>query len=223
VNANTPVTIAGGNVSGGSSSANQAATNIGAAAAGNLASTAQNAAATQVGGSSSCIAGCGGAGQFQAIGQLAATWQNANANADANQNAVNGNAPVTTAGGNVSGGSSSANQAAYNIGAAAAVNAAYTGQTATATQVGGSSSCPFGCGGAGQFQAVGQLAATWQNANANANANQNAVNSNAPVTTAGGSVLGGSSSANQIAGNLGAALSLNLAGTLQQAFATQVG
>jgi hypothetical protein len=103
------------------------------------------------------------------------------------------------------------------------VNLASTGQAAYANQVGGSSSCVYGCGGAGQYQAIGQQAATWQNANANANAYQNAVNSNAPVTTAGGSVLGGSSSANQIAGNLGAALSLNLAGTLQQAFATQVG
>jgi hypothetical protein len=217
------VTIAGGSVSGGSSSANQAAYNTGAAAAVNLASTGQAAYANQVGGSSSCVYGCGGAGQYQAIGQQAATTQNANANANANQNAVNGNSPVTTAGGNVSGGSSSANQAAYNTAAAAAVNASYTGQLASANQVGGSSSCTYGCGGAGQYQAIGQQAATWQNANANANAYQNAVNSNAPVTTAGGSVLGGSSSANQIAGNLGAALSLNLAGTLQQAFATQVG
>ena len=222
VNGNSPVTIAGGNVAGGTSSANQAATNIGAAAAVNLASTNQAALANQVGGSSSCIAGCGGAGQFQLIGQQAATFQNAYANANANQNAVNGNSPVTIAGGNVVGGSSSANQAAFNIGAAAAGNAAYTSQGALANQVGGSSSCAFGCGGAGQFQAVLQQATTWQNANANANAYQNAVNSNAPVTIAGGSVVGGNSSANQAAFNLGAALSFNLAGTLQQALANQV-
>ncbi len=130
---------------------------------------------------------------------------------------------MTTAGGNVSGGSSSANQAAYNTAAAAAVNLASTEQNALANQVGGSSSCTYGCGGAGQYQAVAQQAATWQNANANANAYQNAINSNAPVITAGGNVSGGSSSANQIASNVGAALSLNLAATLQQALANQVG
>jgi hypothetical protein len=223
VNANTPVTIAGGDVSGGSSSANQAALNAAGALAGNASSTGQQATATQAGGSSSCLFGCGGSGQFQAIGQKAATLQNAHADADADQNAVNANTPVTVAGGNVSGGSSSANQLAINVGAAAAANAAYTGQQATATQVGGSSSCKAGCGGAGQFQAVGQSALTWQNAIADADAKQNAVNSNAPAITAGGSVYGGSSSANQFAGNAAKALSLNLAGTWQLASATQIG
>ena len=103
-------------------------------------------------------------GQFQAVGQKAVTGQNAKANADAKQNAVNATVPVTIAGGNVSGGSSSANQKAVNVGAAAAANAAYTGQQATATQVGGKSSCKAGCGCAVQFQAVGQKAATLQNA-----------------------------------------------------------
>ena len=223
VNANAPVTIAGGNVFGGSSSANQVASNAAKALAGNAAATKQNATATQVGGSSSCKAGCGGAGQFQAVGQNAATKQNAKADADAKQNAVNGNAPVTIAGGNVSGGSSSANQVASNKAGAAAGNLALTSQTANATQVGGSSSCVAGCGGAGQFQAVGQNAVTLQNAEADADANQNAVNANVPVTIAGGSVFGGTSSANQVASNAAGALSFNLAGTLQQVFATQVG
>ncbi|MGH3023567.1 MAG: hypothetical protein ACRDNI_07930 [Gaiellaceae bacterium] len=223
VNANAPVTIAGGDVFGGSSSANQVASNSAGAAAGNIALTSQTANATQVGGSSSCLAGCGGAGQFQAVGQNAVTLQNAEADADANQNAVNANVPVTIAGGSVFGGTSSANQVASNSAGAVAGNFALTSQTANATQVGGSSSCIFGCGGAGQFQAVGQNAVTLQNADADADANQNAVNANVPVTIAGGSVFGGTSSANQVASNAAGALSFNLAATLQQVFATQVG
>jgi hypothetical protein len=223
VNGNAPVTIAGGSVFGGSSSANQAASNAAKAVAVNASATKQTANATQVGGSSSCKAGCGGAGQFQLVGQNAVTKQNAKADADAKQNAVNGNAPVTIAGKNVFGGSSSANQTASNTAGAAAGNLALTSQTANATQVGGSSSCSYGCGGAGQFQAVGQNAVTKQKADADADAKQNAVNANVPVTIAGGSVFGGTSSANQWASNAGGALSLNLAKTLQQAFATQVG
>jgi len=223
VNGNAPVTIAGKDVSGGSSSANQKASNTAGAAAGNLALTSQSANATQVGGSSSCSFGCGGAGQFQAVGQNAVTKQNAEADADAKQNAVNANVPVTIAGGSVFGGSSSANQKASNTAGAVAGNLALTSQSAAATQVGGSSSCSFGCGGAGQFQAVGQNAFTAQNADADADAKQNAVNANVPVTIAGGSVFGGTSSANQWASNAAGALSFNLAKTLQQASATQVG
>ncbi|HEU4450505.1 MAG TPA: hypothetical protein VFR63_11080 [Gaiellaceae bacterium] len=223
VNGNAPVTIAGGNVVGGSSSANQTASNAAKAAAGNVASTSQTAAATQVGGSSSCTAGCGGSGQYQAVDQTAVTLQKADADADADQNAVNANAPVTIAGGNVYGGSSSANQAASNAAFAAAGNAAATSQTADAVQVGGPSSCSYGCGGSGQYQAVNQGAVTLQKADADADADQNAVNANVPVTIAGGNVYGGSSSANQWASNSAGALSFNLAKTLQQAFATQTG
>ena len=165
----------------------------------------------------------GGAGQAQKVGQNAVTKQNAKADADAKQNAVNGNAPVTIAGGSVFGGSSSANQAASNSAGAAAGNIALTSQSAAATQVGGSTKCGYGCGGAGQFQALGQNAFTVQNADADADADQNAVNANVPVTIAGGNVFGGSSSANQWASNAAGALSFNLAKTLQQAFATQVG
>jgi hypothetical protein len=226
VNANTPVTIAGGNVTGGSSSANQGALNAAGALAANVSDTNQNATATQTGGSSSCLYGCGGSGQYQAVDQKAATLQLAHADADANQNAINGNAPVTIAGGDVigvRGSDSSANQKAANIGAAAAVNASHTGQQATATQTGGKSSCYAGCGGSGQYQAIGQHALTLQGAWADADAYQNAVNGNAPVTVAGGNVYGGSSSANQFAGNAAKALSLNLAGTWQTATATQNG
>jgi hypothetical protein len=223
VNANTPVTIAGGNVIGGPSSANQTALNGAGSLAANGSNTQQTANATQVGGGSSCLFGCGGSGQFQAVGQHAATFQNAYSNANANQNAINGNAPVTIAGGNVIGGPSSANQTAGNLALGAAVNGASTGQQANATQVGGGSSCLAGCGGSGQFQAVLQGALTWQNAGANANATQNAVNGNAPVTIAGGNVIGGPSSANQTAGNIAGALSLNLGKTWQQAAATQIG
>jgi hypothetical protein len=123
----------------------------------------------------------------------------------------------------VIGGPSSANQTAGNLALGEAVNGASTGQQANATQVGGGSSCLAGCGGSGQFQAVLQGALTWQNAGANANATQNAVNGNAPVTIAGGNVIGGPSSANQTAGNIAGALSLNLGKTWQQAAATQIG
>ena len=312
VNANVPVTIAGGNVTGGTSSANQTAKNAGVAAAVNAANTSQQANATQIGGrqlvprrlrrlrpvpggragrchaperevrregeperrqrqrardhrgrqrdrrlelgepdggqrsrcgrrqpgqhaadrrppprsggASSCLAGCGGSGQFQAIGQGAATLQNANANANANQNAVNANTPVTIAGGNVTGGPSSANQTALNGAGSLAANGSNThaaghGHADRRLAARASSAAV----GPGQFQAVGQHAATLQNAYSNANANQNAINGNAPVTIAGGNVTGGPSSANQTAGNLALGAAVNGASTGQQATATQIG
>ncbi|MDQ3895145.1 MAG: hypothetical protein M3292_10895, partial [Actinomycetota bacterium] len=93
-NANVPVTIAGKDASSGQSSssgessgsgqssATQDADSTAVAAANNTAATNQLAKADQnVGGSSSCKAGCGGSGGFQAVSQQAKTAQLANANA----------------------------------------------------------------------------------------------------------------------------------------------
>ncbi len=223
VNANVPVTIAGGDVKAGSSSATQSAANAANAGAGNTAATAQIVKAVQSGGSSSCYAGCGGSGQYQAVGQAAGTKQNAEANAEANQNAVNANVPVTIAGGDVKAGSSSATQNAENEANAEAGNASLTAQAAGVKQSGGSSSCKKGCGGSGQYQAVGQLAVTAQNADADADAKQNAVNANAPVTIAGGDVYTGSSSADQNAENEANAGAWNESATVQLVSAEQSG
>jgi hypothetical protein len=223
VNADVPVSIAGGNVSGGSSSATQDASNAANADASNKSKTDQTANATQTGGSSSCLSGCGGAGQSQTIDQSALTKQDADADAKAKQNAVNANVPVSIAGGNVYGGSSSANQTANNSADASADNKSKTDQTANATQTGGSSSCVSGCGGNGQEQNVVQDSTTKQKADADAKAKQNAVNANVPVAIAGGDVVGGSSSATQTANNNANADASNKSKTDQTANASQTG
>ena len=223
VNANVPVSIAGGNVSGGSSSATQDANNAATADASNTSKTDQTATGTQTGGSSSCLSGCGGAGQAQTIDQAAVTKQDANADAKAKQNAVNANVPVSIAGGNVSGGSSSADQTATNAADASADNNSKTNQTADATQTGGSSSCKSGCGGNGQEQNVAQDSKTKQDSSADAQAKQNAVNANVPVSIAGNDVVGGSSSATQTADNNANADASNKSKTDQTANATQTG
>jgi hypothetical protein len=223
VNANVPVVISGGGVSAGSSSANQNAGNAANASAQNTSLTLQAAQATQTGGGSSCYAGCGGGGQYQAVGQAAGTVQSADADADAKQNAVNANVPVTIAGGDVKTGSSSATQKAENEADADAKNGSLTIQAVEATQTGGGSSCKKGCGGSGQYQAVGQAALTAQDAEADADAKQNAVNGNAPVTIAGGDVKTGSSSATQNAENEADADAKNASGTIQLVSAEQTG
>src|SRR5207244_537389 len=221
--ANVPVSIAGGNVSGGSSSATQNANNAATADASNTSKTDQTATGTQTGGSSSCLSGCGGAGQAQTIDQAAVTKQDPSADAQAKQNAVNANVPVSIAGNDVVGGSSSATQTADNNANADASNKSKTDQTANATQTGGSSSCASGCGGNGQEQNVIQASDTKQNADAAAQAKQNAVNANAPVGIAGGDVIGGSSSATQTAGNNANADANNYSKTNQDAKAAQTG
>jgi len=128
------VNVAGGNITSGPSAANQTATNGAASSATNNAATYQLAHADQTGGGSSCKYGCGGAGQYQLVFQGAATLQYANSNATANQNAVNSNAPVSTAGGNIASGPSAANQTATNGAISSAYNAALTGQFALALQ-----------------------------------------------------------------------------------------
>src|SRR5207247_573893 len=151
--------------------------------------------------SSSCKSGCGGNGQEQNVAQESKTKQDADADALAKQNAVNANVPVSIAGHDVVGGSSSATQTADNNANADAPNKRTTDHSAYATQFRASTSCKSGCGGNGQEQNVVQASKTKQDADADALAKQNAVNANVPVGIAGKNVVGGSSSATQTANN----------------------
>src|SRR4029434_1444133 len=140
---------------------------------------------------------CGGAGGAQIGAQLADTTQNADAKAASDQNADNANVRVNVAGGNITSGPSSANQAANSEAEANASNDADTTQKQDQTQNVGGGSCSAGCGGAGGAQIGAQLADTTQNADAKAASDQNAVNANVPVNVAGGNITSGPSSANQ--------------------------
>ncbi len=210
VNGNAPVSIAGGNISSGPSSATQTATSSASTDVSNKAKTDQDQTLTQnIGsgcgcdrlgsrdGKDGCYAGCGGAGGFQLGVQKAETNQWALGVAKSDQNAVNGNAPVSIAGGNISSGPSSATQTATSSANADVSNKAKTDQDQTLSQNIGGSSCHAGCGGAGGFQAGVQLAQTNQWALGIAKSDQNAVNSNTPHSVAGGNIYDGSSSATQ--------------------------
>ena len=149
--------------------------------AANTAHTTQAAGQNQTS-SSSCIAGCGGAGQAQDLSQAALTLQDAHSSADADQSGVNANVPVTVAGGDVWGGATSASQHNTNTAASAADNTAGTYQAAGQSQS-SSSGCLFGCGGSGQAQKADQAARTLQGAGSKADADQSGVNTAAPVST----------------------------------------
>jgi hypothetical protein len=221
VNANVPVNIAGGNVTAGPSSANQLASSEAEAKASNDADTTQKQDQTQNVGGGSCSAGCGGAGGAQIGAQLADTTQNADAKAVSDQNAVNANVPVNVAGGNITSGPSSANQAANSEAEAKASNDADTTQKQTQTQNVDGSSCKVGCGGAGAAQLGIQAASTEQDAKSAAISKQNAVNANVPVNVAGGNITSGPSSANQAANSEAEAKSSNDADTTQKQDQTQ--
>ena len=198
VNANVPVSIAGGNISAGPSTASQTATSSANADVSNKAKTDQDQNNSQTIGGSGCYAGCGGAGGFQAGVQSADTQQLAVGIAKSDQNAVNANVPVSIAGGNVNSGPSSATQNATSTADADVKNRSKTDQDQTLSQnIGGSDSCKAGCGGAGGFQAGIQDAQTQQAAVGIAKSDQNAVNANVPVSIAGGNVNSGPSSATQ--------------------------
>jgi len=199
VNANVPVSIAGGNVTSGPSSATQTATSNATTDVSNKAKTDQDQTLNQNVGGSGCYAGCGGAGGFQAGIQDAQTQQVALGIAKSDQNAVNANVPVSIAGGNVSSGPSSATQTADSTANADVSNKAKTDQDQTQTQNVGGGSCKAGCGGAGGFQAGIQKSDTQQAALGIAKSDQNAVNANVPVSIAGGNVSSGPSSATQTA------------------------
>ena len=198
VNANVPVSIAGGNVSAGPSSATQTANSNATADVSNQAATDQDQSLHQNIGGSGCTAGCGGAGGFQAGIQDAQTQQAAIGIAKSDQNAVNANVPVSIAGGNVNSGPSSATQTASSTADTNVSNEASTEQEQKQHQdIGGSSSCKAGCGGAGGFQVGVQKADTQQAAFGVSKSHQNAVNANVPVSIAGGDVNSGPSSATQ--------------------------
>jgi hypothetical protein len=221
VNANTPVNVAGGNVTSGPSSANQAANSEAEANSSNDADTTQKQDQTQNVGGGSCSAGCGGAGAAQIGAQLADTSQNADAKAASDQNAVNANVPVNVAGGNITSGPSSANQTANSEAEANASNDADTTQKQTQTQNVDGSSCKVGCGGPGAAQLGIQAANTEQDAKSAAISKQNAVNANVPVNVAGGNITSGPSSANQLANSEAEANSSNDADTTQKQDQTQ--
>ena len=221
VNANTPVNVAGGNVTSGPSSANQAANSEAEANSSNDADTTQKQDQTQNVGGGSCSAGCGGPGGAQIGAQLADTSQNADATAASDQNAVNANVPVNVAGGNITSGPSSANQTANSEAEANASNDADTTQKQTQTQNVDGSSCKVGCGGPGAAQLGIQAANTEQDAKSAAISKQNAVNANVPVNVAGGNITSGPSSANQLANSEAEANSSNDADTTQKQDQTQ--
>ena len=221
VNANVPVSIAGGNVSSGPSSATQTATSNANADVSNKAKTDQDQTLDQNVGGSGCYAGCGGAGGFQAGIQDAQTQQAAIGIAKSDQNAVNANVPVSIAGGNVSSGPSSATQTASSTATTDVSNKAKTDQDQTQTQNVGGGSCKAGCGGAGGFQAGIQKSDTQQAAIGIAKSDQNAVNANVPVSIAGGNVSSGPSSATQTASSTANADVSNKAKTDQDQTLTQ--
>jgi hypothetical protein len=177
-----PVSIAGGDALGGSSSATQRANNDADADASNKSKTDQNVVASQELGRSSCFSGCGGSGQEQNVAQIALTKQDADADAFAKQHALNANVPVRIAGGDALGGSSSATQTANNSADADAANTSKNDQDAYVTQMSGEGACASGCGGNGQEQNVLQKSKTKQHGNANAWSKQKAFNVDVPFT-----------------------------------------
>ena len=212
VNSNTPASTAGGNITSGPSTATQNATSNATTDVSNKAKTDQNQWLTQNVGSgcgcdskdsrsssgpSGCIAGCGGAGGFQVGLQNAETNQWAAGLSKSDQNAVNGNSPASTAGGNISSGPSTATQNATSNATTDVSNKAKTNQDQGLTQNIGGGSCLFGCGGPGGFQAGIQNAETKQGALGIAYSDQNAVNGNSPASTAGGNIYSGPSTATQ--------------------------
>jgi hypothetical protein len=199
VNANVPVSIAGHDVKSGPSSATQTASSSADTDVSNKAKTDQDQTLNQnIGGRDSCKAGCGGAGGFQLGVQKADTSQWALGIAKSDQNAVNANVPVSIAGGNVSAGPSSATQTATSSADADVKNKAKTDQDQWLHQdIGGSSSCKAGCGGAGGFQLGVQKADTQQWALGIAKSDQNAVNGNGPHSVAGRNIAHGPSTATQ--------------------------
>jgi hypothetical protein len=217
VNANVPVSIAGGDVNSGPSSATQTANSAATTNVSNNATTNQSQSQQQtVGGNDSCLAGCGGAGAAQIGGQNAETNQGAIGVATSDQTAVNANVPVSIGAGNVNSGPSSATQTANSAATANVGNTATTNQNQSQQQaVGGNSSCLAGCGGAGAAQIGGQNAETNQLAVGLAGSEQNAVNSNVPVSIAGGDVNSGPSSATQTANSAATANVGNTATTNQ--------
>ena len=151
-----------------------------------------------------------------------------------NQNAVNANAPSSTAGGNIASGPSSATQTATSNAYTDVSNKAKTDQDQGLKQDIGGKDCgcskdgkdgrdnlSAGSGGAGGFQAGVQAAETNQWALGIAKSDQNAVNSNTPSSTAGGNIYAGPSSATQTATSIGSTDVSNRAKTDQDQWQRQ--
>jgi hypothetical protein len=219
INANVPVTISAGDVSGGDNSATQDADNTANANSTNDSTTFQGADQSQDT-SSKCGAGCGGSGQAQALEQDASTHQFAGSKAEADQTAINANVPVTISGGDVSGGHNSADQQASNEANADSTNTSATKQFGEQEQS-SSSACKWGCGGSGQAQKLDQSADTRQFAFSKAEADQTAINANVPVTISAGDVSSGHNSATQHVENSANANSSNESTTKQDASQSQ--
>ena len=157
-----------------------------------------------------------GAGAAQANGQESKTGQVSAADSATEQTPVNGNAPVTISGGDVTSGPSSANQNASAKSHAGSWNSAPTSQSSSQEQsVGGTDACKGGCGGAGGAQLNAQHSETAQASAAKSATKQTPVNGNAPVTISAGGVTSGPSSANQNAAAHSHAGSSNSAPTNQ--------
>jgi hypothetical protein len=251
VNTNAPVNVAGRDINGaGNDNATQNATNVALSAALNRSKTDQSNSQTQIAGPSGSV-GSGGTGQAQGSSQWAATLQGAESHANADQNAVNANAPSNTAGRDINGGGNdNATQHATNAAGSAAANGSHIGQSNSQYQDprsgqsqslgGGSKGCgcspsgsgsdskgsgfmPSGSGGTGQIQGNSQWAATLQAAQSQARAKQNAVNTNAPVNVAGRDINGaGGDNATQHATNLAGSAALNGSRTGQSNEQTQI-
>src|SRR5207244_5888251 len=130
--------ISAGGVTSGPSSANQNVEAKSHADSWNSAPTNQSSKQTQsVGGTGSCVAGCGGAGAAQLNAQHSETGQMSAASSSTEQTPVNGNAPVTISAGGVTSGPSSANQNAAAHSHAGSSNSAPTNQWGTQSQSSG--------------------------------------------------------------------------------------
>src|SRR5882724_4653658 len=216
VNANVPVNVAGGNITSGPSSANQLANSEAEAKASNDADTTQKQDQTQNVGGSSCHLGCGGAGAAQIGIQKAETDQKAASLSVSDQNAVNANVPVNIAGGDITAGSSSADQTANSESEAKASNDADTTQKQDQEQNVGGSSCKLGCGGPGAAQIGIQKADTEQWAGALSVSKQSVAYGYAPVNIAGGDITAGDRSPSQDANSEIEAKASNDADTTQK-------
>ncbi len=141
VNTNAPVSSAGNDVYGGNNNATQNADNAAKSKAGNDASTSQNNDQSQTA-SPSHGYGSGGSGQAQDSSQWSKTLQDAQSQAKADQNLVNTNAPVSTAGNDVYGGNNNATQNADNAAKSKAGNDASTSQNNDQSQTASPATAP---------------------------------------------------------------------------------
>lgn len=205
LNANVPVTINGfGTVDGVSSGgANQAALNSADSNASNTSSTSQGAGQNQQavnssGSDGAGLFGTGGGGnitpQSQDLGQNASTLQHALSAAQADQQLVNANVPVTVNGfgrvGSVGAFDGGANQVGINHANSSANNASMTSQGANQNQASANGSAGFGglfgTGGGGnvnpQQQILNQAAHTLQDLASLGTAVQGLSNSGTPVS-----------------------------------------